>query len=132
LHTELGAFSVGVPVPAGNKLPDAPDVSFNATARYERRLFDGFTGAVQFGAEYGSSVYMEALNTPYLSGKAHWTFSGRLSGATDDGAWELALWGENLFDEHHVIQATDDGVGMGYRIFNNPRTFGVTLTHKFQ
>ena len=30
-----------------------------------------------------------------------------------------------------MIQATDDGDGDGYRMFNNPRTFGVTLTHHF-
>jgi iron complex outermembrane receptor protein len=132
IHSRLGAFSVGVPVPAGNKLPDAPDVTFNATARYQHALWDDYVGAIQFGAEYGSSVYMEALNTPYLAGGAHWDFDGRLSVAAAEGRWEVALWGKNITNERHVIQATDDGIGMGYRIFNNPQTFGIEVSKRFE
>ncbi|MBV8978319.1 MAG: TonB-dependent receptor [Alphaproteobacteria bacterium] len=136
LHTRLGAFpfansSGPVIEPAGNKLPDAPDVSFTGQVRYEHGLWDGYSGAVQMGATYGSSVYFEALNTPYLAGRANWVFDGRASLGPKNGKWELALWGKNLFDEKHVVQATDDGVGMGYRIFNAPRTFGGTFTYKF-
>ncbi|MBI3675827.1 MAG: TonB-dependent receptor [Proteobacteria bacterium] len=131
LHTRLGAFSVGVPVPAGNKLPDAPNVSFNGSVSYEHPVFGDYVGAVQFSAEYGGKVFKEALNTPYLVGGAYWVYNARASLTTSDGNWELALWAKNLFDERHVVQATDDGVGMGYRIFNAPRTFGVELTHKF-
>jgi hypothetical protein len=38
-----------------------------------------------------------------------------------------------MFNEEHVVTATNDGAPLdaGYRIFNAPRTFGVTLTHKF-
>ena len=41
------------------------------------------------------------------------------------------MWVKNLSDEHYVSQATDDGLGMGYRIFNPPRTFGATVSHRF-
>jgi hypothetical protein len=30
-----------------------------------------------------------------------------------------------------VAQATNDALGMGYRIFNAPATYGFTLTRKF-
>jgi len=138
LHTRLGAFpyenlSGPTTEPAGNKLPDAPDVTFNGTARYEHEIFDKYLGAIQFTGTFGSSAYQEALNTPYLFTQANWVFDGRASIATNDQGWELAFWIKNMFNEEHVVTATDDGAPLdaGYRIFNAPRTFGVTLTHKF-
>jgi outer membrane receptor protein involved in Fe transport len=38
---------------------------------------------------------------------------------------------KNIFNEAHVVQATNDGNTEGYRIFNAPRTYGLTLTHAF-
>ncbi|HEY2032761.1 MAG TPA: TonB-dependent receptor, partial [Rhizomicrobium sp.] len=138
LHSRLGSFvnTAGSPpvlstIPAGNKMPDAPDTTFNATARYEHALFTGYTGAIQFAGVYESDHFFEALNTPYLSAPSSWVFNGRVSLATDEKNWELAFWINNMFNEKHTIQAVDDGqpIGAGYRMFNNPRTFGVTLSH---
>ena len=140
LHSRLGSFvnTAGSPpvlstIPAGNKMPDAPDTTFNATARYEHSLFTGYTGALQLAGVYEGDHFFEALNTPYLSAPSSWVFNGRVSLATDAKDWELAFWINNMFNEHHTIQATDDGqpIGAGYRMFNNPRTFGVTLSHHF-
>jgi hypothetical protein len=58
-------------------------------------------------------------------------FDGRLSLTPEARIWELAVWTQNMFDERHVVQATDDGIGLGYRIFNAPRTYGVTLSYNF-
>jgi iron complex outermembrane recepter protein len=114
-------------------LPDAPDVTFNGTARYEHELFDQYLGAIQFGGVFGSENFKDALNTPYLFTKANWVFDGRASIATMDEGWDLAFWIKNIFNEEHVVQATDDGAPLDecYRIFNAPRTYGLTLTHKF-
>jgi iron complex outermembrane receptor protein len=136
LHSWLGSFpyitaSGGNLEPAGNKMPDAPDASFNAVARYEHPVADGLIGALQFGATYEDANFKEALNTPYLASPASWVFDGRVSLATADRKWDWAFWIKYMFDEEHVIQASDDGDGDGYRMFNNPRTFGVTLTHHF-
>jgi len=136
LHTRLGSFPYATAngpttEPAGNKLPNAPDVSFNGTARYEHSVFGDYLGAIQFGGVYASDNYKEALNTPYLFTKANWVFDGATSIATSDNGWELAFWVKNIFNEAHVVQATNDGNTEGYRIFNAPRTYGLTLTHAF-
>ena len=135
LDTELGSFSTAGPagaivVPKGNKLPNAPDTSFNGQARYEWPVGGDWTAAVQAGAHYSSKVFKEALNTPYLSAGSYWLVDARVSLASPAG-WELAVWGKNLGDEHYVTQATDDGLGMGYRVFNAPRTYGVSVTKRF-
>ncbi|HVP84997.1 MAG TPA: TonB-dependent receptor [Rhizomicrobium sp.] len=136
LHTRLGSFpfatSMGViTMPAGNKLPDAPDVTFTGLARYEHPVSEDYLGSIQIEAKYADSSFKEALNTPYLFTSPNWVFDGRVALSTINADWELAFWVKNMFDEEHVVTATDDGLGMGYRIFNAPRTLGFTLSHKF-
>ena len=80
---------------------------------------------------YSGSVFKEALNTPYLSARSYWTYDARVAVAADSG-WEVALWGRNLSNTRYVAQATDDGIGMGYRIFNAPRTYGVSVSARFR
>ncbi len=135
LDTELGSFRTAgaagpIVVPKGNKLPNAPDASVNLQGRYEWAVRGNWTAAVQMGAHYSSKVFKEALNTHYLSADSYWLVDARASVASKDG-WELALWAKNLGDERYVTQATDDGLGMGYRVFNAPRTYGATLTKRF-
>ncbi len=134
LDTELGSFDtvIGVPVtiPAGNRLPNAAEMTFSGSARYEWQVAEGVDLSIQGGAHYSGEVFKEALNTPFLSADAYWLFDARAALSTDSG-WELSVWGRNLGDERYVAQATDNGLGMGYRIFNAPRTFGVTLTKTF-
>ena len=136
LHSWLGAFPYitgggGNVEPAGNKMPDAPDASFNVLARYEHPLTDALTAAVQVGGVYEDANYKEALNTPYLQSPASWVFDGRVSVAGAQKSWEAAFWIKNMFNNQHPIQVTDDGDSEGYRMFNNPRTFGVSLTKHF-
>jgi iron complex outermembrane receptor protein len=50
---------------------------------------------------------------------------------SSSAGWEIAVWGKNLGDEQYVTQATDNGIGMGYRVFNAPRTYGVSVTKRF-
>ncbi|MGZ6038653.1 MAG: TonB-dependent receptor [Phenylobacterium sp.] len=135
LDTELGSFTTAgaagpVVVAKGNKLPNAPNTSFNGQVRYEWPAIGDWTAAVQGGAHYSSKVFKEALNTPYLSAGSYWLVDARASLASTAG-WEVAVWGKNLGDTHYVTQATDDGLGMGYRVFNAPRTYGVSLTEYF-
>lgn len=136
LHSDLGSFDtqIGgatVVVPAGNKLPDAPALTFNASARYEHPLGPSLIGAIQFDAHYESAVFKEALNTPYLNADAYWIENAQASVSTANRAWTVSLWVKNLSNTEYVTQATDDGLGMGYRVFNPPRTFGATISHKF-
>jgi len=135
LDTKLGSFLTAGPtgvvtVPKGNKLPNAPDVTLNFQAHYEWTVAGDWTAAVHAGAHYSDKVFKEALNQAYLSADSYWIVDARASVASASG-WELAVWAKNLTDERYVAQATDNGIGMGYRIFNAPRTYGVTLTKRF-
>jgi iron complex outermembrane receptor protein len=135
LDTKLGTFQTAGPagpvrVPKGAKLPNAPDVTLNLQARYAWTVMGDWTAAVQAGAHYSDEVFKEALNTPYLSADSYWLVDARASLASASG-WELAVWAKNLTDKAYVAQVTDNGIGMGYRVFNAPRTYGLTLTKRF-
>jgi len=135
LDTKLGTFRTAGPtgvvvVPKGNKLPNAPDLTLNLSARYQWAVSGGWTASVQGGAHYSDKVFKEALNTPYLSANDYWLVDARAALASDDG-WEVAVWAKNLGDERYVAQVTDNGIGMGYRVFNTPRTYGVTVSKRF-
>ncbi|MGH7024643.1 MAG: TonB-dependent receptor [Caulobacteraceae bacterium] len=139
LHSWLGSFAYAATCPtcaqiqpSGNKMPDAPDVSFDGVVRYEHPLTADFVGALQFSAHYEDFNYKESLNTPFLSSPAALIMDARVSLATADRNWEMALWVKNLANHLYPIQVVDDGDSVGYRMFNNPRTYGITLTHHFR
>jgi iron complex outermembrane receptor protein len=138
LHSWLGSFAYTVACgacaqvePSGNKMPDAPDVSFEGLIRYEHPVAAGLVGALQFSAHYEDFNYKESLNTPFLSSPAAWVMDARAELFTPGKGWELAIWVKNLANHLYPIQVTDDGDSIGYRMFNNPRTYGFTLSHHF-
>ena len=132
LSTELGSFdaSAGL-VPAGNELPDAPELSLNLGAVYTVDLQDG--NALRFAVDgrYQSETFRDALNDPLIKSEGYWVTNGRIS-LTSGEAWDLSLWGKNLFDEEYVTQGLNQLVfGNGFRVYGAPRTYGVSLTRTF-
>ena len=134
LDTELGSFATTAGVePKGNKLPNAPDVTFTGRARYEWTLGTSLRASIQGGARYSDSVFKDAINDPVIRSGSYWLFDARAAIGTEDGRWEVALWGRNLSDEQHVVQGLNAGtLGFGNRTFNAPRTYGATVTVRFQ
>jgi len=129
LHTELGAFAAsnGV-IPAGNRLPNAPEVTFNGGAQYDVAVSTDWTLRLQGSTHYSDDVFKDALNDPLLRQDSYWTFDGRVALLSAGQGWELSLWGKNLSDEQHVAQGVNNAaLGVGFRTYNAPRTFGVAL-----
>jgi iron complex outermembrane recepter protein len=133
LNTELGAFStVAGPIAAGNKLPNAADVTGNLRASYEWSLGGDLTMSIQGGGQYSDAVFKDAINDPVIAGDAYWVYDARVAIGEVGGDWEVALWGQNLSDEQYVVQGLNSGLGAGNRTYNAPRTFGITLSKRFQ
>lgn len=133
LHTELGEFvsAAGI-VPEGNKLPNAPDMTFNALARYDIFLGDAMFLSLQGDTHYSDAMFKDALNDPIIASDSYWIFNGRLALISNDDDWELAVWGKNLTDELYVTQGLNVlALGYGNRGYNAPRTYGVTLSKRF-
>lgn len=132
LHTELGAFaSSGGAVPAGNELPDAPGVSFNASAVYTVAVSDGLDARFQIDGHYAGDMFKDALNDPLIATEAYWVWNGRAS-LLSGSDWDISIWGKNLADERYVTQGVNNlALGIGFRVYGAPRTFGVSFTRTF-
>ena len=133
LDSWLGAFNnTAGPIPAGNKLPNAPATSFTGQARYVWSLGQGLEASVQAGAAYESKTFKDALNDPIIHADPHWLYDARASVSSTDGRWEAAVWGKNLSDERYVVQGVNlISLGYGNRNYNSPRTYGVTISRKW-
>ncbi len=128
LSTELGAFEVDTgPVPAGNELPNAPGVSLRGLLRHSRPLGQSQLLSAQIDFNFQDDMFKEAINIPYLKSESRWLWNGRLAWTLASGL-ELALWGKNLGDETYVLEAVDNGVSIGGRLFNEPRTYGFSVS----
>ena len=135
LRSQLGPFvgPTGAPVPAGNRLANAPPATVNLLARYEFPLFsDAHTAAVQIDAHYSGDIYKEATNDPLLHSEPYKLYNARLSFAPAERNWELAFWGRNLGNTLYMVNGLDIGAFFfGNRNYNAPRTFGGDLRITF-
>ncbi|MGA0604028.1 TonB-dependent receptor [Caulobacter sp. KR2-114] len=134
LHTRLSSFTTAAGVvPAGNRLPNAPSVSFSGSARYEWPILGGrLHAAVQGEAHYSGAVFKDAGNDPLIAAGDYWLFNARVAVSSPSAKWELALWGKNLADTRYEVQGTDlASLGIVNRNYNAPRTFGVELSYRY-
>ena len=116
---------------SGNRLPNAPGLSFNAGLQQAVDVAGGrLTGRVE--AKYSSSYYFSVFNTPdteqhdFLTGNISVTYK------PDHGGWKLEAYVRNVTDKVVFANATQGYTG-GYNSyeFQPPRTFGVTGSVKF-
>lgn len=133
LHTELGAFSSSAGlVPKGNKLPDAPKVSFNLAAAYTARLTEELRARVQVDGQRNGKSFKDALNDPLIAAPAYWLWNARASLLSADD-WEVAVWVKNLADKRYLTQAVNNlPLGVGFRVYGAPRTWGVSVSKAFR
>jgi iron complex outermembrane receptor protein len=132
LETELGAFASSTgPVPKGNELPDAPDVTATLGASYEFAIGGDWTARLAADARYTGSMEKDALNDPIVATDSYWVWNAR-AGVFDGDGWEVSLWGKNLSDEEYVTQGISLlSLGYGYRVYGPPRTFGISIAKAF-
>ena len=116
----------------GNELPNAPEVQYNAIARYEFFMDNGLGMAFQADMKYTDEMYKEATNNPLAETDDYAVVNGRVSLIGADEKWELAVWGKNLSDEDYREQVfIVDFFGITGDLYNTPRTYGASLTYNF-
>ena len=126
LNTELEDFQTfdGADF-SGNDLVYAPDSTLSGLIRKSWPLSRGQL-LLQTDFHYQDQVFFDTSNNPIAMQDAYWLWNARFAYRSDDGRWELALWGENLSDEVYkiaVIQLSD--FGFNNLTFGEPRTWGV-------
>lgn len=132
LESELGAFTASFgPVPAGNELPNAPQVTATLAAQYSVSLGGAWGARLRADTRYVDEMEKDSINDPLIATESYWVTNARAALTHADG-WEVAVWAKNLLDEEYVTQGVNQlALGYGYRVYGAPQTFGVTLARSF-
>lgn len=133
LGTEIIQGSVSGNNVAGNRLSNAPSLTFNAGI--DLTLFDGGMGKLSLHPDvaYQASQYFEVINVPRLKQDSYALLGGHIDWESADGRWSASIWGKNLGNEHYFTSRVDllAGFGFDYNHIGNPRTYGITVGAKF-
>lgn len=132
LHTELGEFdsSVGL-LPKGNRLPDAPNRTFNLGINYDYDLTDALWLNFSTDARFQSETYRDSLNDPLLKSEEYWVVNSQISFHSED--WRVTLYAKNITDKHYVTQGFNQvAFGNGYRVYGAPRMIGLSFSTNFE
>jgi len=120
---------------AGLELTNAPRWNANATARYDWQMRNGLEPFAMLHVSYTDSAFTLADNNPFNHAPDYTLVDARLGLAGADDRWEAALWAQNLTDETYFVNAFNDGgsfSGNGWRIYQMPRTYGVSFTYRWR
>jgi iron complex outermembrane receptor protein len=123
-------FAGGIVV--DTQMPLAPRWTWTGLARYEWAAPWGGVMAIQGDVTYKSSQHFDAFNSPSHREGAYAFGNGRLSWISESGAWELALWAENITDTQYRTYAFDlSFLGFATDVWAKPRWIGATITYRF-
>ena len=116
---------------SGNTLPNAPETSVNASARYAFALFGGEASA-QGDVAYRTKVYYDTRNVERLSDGDRTFVNLRFGWKPDSGNWEFGLFGRNIFDETNISDIIPiEGLGFDLFSMGARRTAGVFLRYDY-
>jgi iron complex outermembrane receptor protein len=136
LNTKITKFNTvpGAGDNKGNRLANAPKFSFTGTARYELPIDLGNFGIYVLGdASYKSKVYYSLANRDPYSQKGYWLVNARVALHTLDNRWEVAVFGNNIFNKLYVSNAYDNfgGIFPSQDYIGDPATYGVSASFHF-
>lgn len=116
---------------SGNTLPNAPETSVNASARYEFPFFDGMMSA-QGDVAYRTKVYYDTRNVERLSDGDRTFVNLRFGWKPSAGNWELGVFGRNIFDETNISDIIPiEGLGFDLFSMGMPRTAGIFVRYDY-
>jgi iron complex outermembrane receptor protein len=116
---------------SGNKMVFAPDAAFAINVDYAVDL--GNSGSLNFNVDYNwkDDYYLDARNIPYTLQEAVGILGARADWTSQDGSWNVSLWGKNLTDEQQLSNQIVDPTRITSEFYMPPRTYGVTLSKSF-
>ncbi|HVF16780.1 MAG TPA: hypothetical protein VNA21_07700, partial [Steroidobacteraceae bacterium] len=116
----------------GNELPYSPEFcgAFRASYELPFNVAGGRFGILgQYSYRSASSSGQENSRDQEMG--SYDLVSARVGWTRDDGAFGIALWGENLSDELYVTNRVRDFIGTQAISFGEPRTYGVEVRASF-
>jgi iron complex outermembrane receptor protein len=116
----------------GNRLPNAPKNTVNAEIVYEWPVFEGMLASVGMDARHQSDVYFSIDNDRRAYEDAYTVMNARAGLKSSSDRWNAMAWIRNAADEQYFQEAF---ISSGANVLGNvgaPRTYGLTLTLRFE
>jgi iron complex outermembrane receptor protein len=132
LHAEYGDYvSLGGDY-SGNRMPQAPEITFTTTAAYTIDIGENGSIKPQVDVSYRSSVFFDATETARIATDALWQVNAQLSWISPEGEIEAGLWGRNLTDEDSIVAISPiDSLGLDLLTYAPPATYGVFVRYAY-
>lgn len=112
----------------GNRLPDAPKLSFNGSARFEQPIGSLLlTAQADFSRK--SSMFKEEANL--VAVPSYTLVNARLGIGERERGFRAALWARNLTDATYFTSYQPQGNRVRQRLAAPPRTFGIEVGFRF-
>lgn len=119
-------------VPLEGKRPvNSPEWTLNGRIRYQRPLFSGWDGIVSLDYSWVDDRFLEATNQPFDRADDYWLVNARLALASQDGAFEVALYGANLFDSEYLTYINNVSF-FKLDVFGEQQTFGAQVRYRYR
>jgi iron complex outermembrane receptor protein len=112
----------------GNPLPNAPKYNVDIAARYDLPVSDH--GKLFFGGDWNMQGYTSLVpyKTVEFTSNGNFELGLKLGYATNDGRYEVAVFGRNVTGERNLKGVIDNYMAA---VFNEPAIYGVSLSSKF-
>ncbi|MGW8202295.1 TonB-dependent receptor [Sphingomonas bisphenolicum] len=115
----------------GFTLPLSPKWSFNARARYDAGLMDGWRGHIGSEFSFRGKTQFEN-NDPNMVQKAYGITNFNIGFGPDNGRWEIAGYIRNAFDKHYVARVREAlGIYKNIHSYDARRRIGVQFEIKY-
>ncbi len=113
-------------------LPQAPDISANALARYDFGVGAG-TFSVQADVQYSAEFCFTVLCAPVESEPSYTVANARIGYTGPGGRWNVAAFVNNIFEEQYRVYAFDSSLfsGVVAGVYAKPRIWGVSAGYRF-
>ncbi|MFS2002729.1 TonB-dependent receptor plug domain-containing protein [Duganella sp. CT11-25] len=117
----------------GQRLFNAPKVTWNASARYDWRSDNGLKNYVSARYSYRGWMYGTVDNSSLtrVSSYGLAAFSAGTGGKLERGEWNASLWINNAFDKQYYRRQVSGDYGTVWGWLGESRTIGATLAYKY-
>lgn len=114
----------------GNRLDKAPRLQMTGRATYGFNLSDDWAGRIGADFSYQSKVYFSAVNAEPMAAGRHGEINLN-AGAEHSSGVDLSLFVRNVANKRYRVDMNDlSSLGFYFPVYNEPRTYGMTLRYK--
>ena len=83
-----------------------------------------------YRTDYDTRI-VSATTRPLVTQEAFWLVNARAGFRTENDRIEVSAWVKNIFDKRYLIEVFDQGTINTLDLYAEPRTYGVSLTYRF-